>query len=302
MFVLFQCSPLLRRAVPDMNMRPRPSAYPRLDDPTKLGTNPGRTYRFFTGNAVFPCETHLQPSAPVPVCCVSLSEPVQLWHLLQSNAHYSRVVSYGLSYVNFSYSHVVAATNEDRGTPEAVSLAMLPQLLSQQKHGFVPSTATATVDPGFSINVTNTTRSIHHVQSITFNPSRSIHHVQSITFNPSRSIHQRDQHGRPRRRRRRAWVLDATASWPRWCPTQDAGGLPACARASAVQPAGHAVSCSDGLLPRERGRCTRGCAWRLDVVIWRRRGGRLCPALAAGTLVTRLPRGILTLTITGSLT
>lgn len=156
MFVLFQCSPLLRRAVPDMNMRPRPSAYPRLDDPTKLGTNPGRTYRFFTGNAVFPCETHLQPSAPVPVCCVSLSEPVQLWHLLQSNAHYSRVVSYGLSYVNFSYSHVVAATNEDRGTPEAVSLAMLPQLLSQQKHGFVPSTATATVDPGFSINVTNT--------------------------------------------------------------------------------------------------------------------------------------------------
>jgi hypothetical protein len=180
MFVLFQCSPLLRRAVPDMNMRPRPSTYPRLDDPTKLGTNPGRTYRFFTGNAVFPCETHLQPSAPVPVCCVSLSEPVQLWHLLQSNAHYSRVVSYGLSYVNFSYSHVVAATNEDRGTPEAVSLAMLPQLLSQQKHGFVPSTATATVDPGFSINVTNTTRSIHHVQSITFNPSRSIHHVQSI--------------------------------------------------------------------------------------------------------------------------
>merc|ERR1712093_169629 len=43
----------------DFNMRPGPSAWPRPDcpepyDACKLGTNPGRTHRFFTGKAVLP--------------------------------------------------------------------------------------------------------------------------------------------------------------------------------------------------------------------------------------------------------
>merc|ERR1719330_856196 len=44
----------------DFNMRPGPSSWPRPDCPREqwghcpLGTNPGRTYRFYTGDAVVP--------------------------------------------------------------------------------------------------------------------------------------------------------------------------------------------------------------------------------------------------------
>merc|ERR1711959_639943 len=43
----------------DFNMRPGPSLWPRPDCPEpytacKNGTNPGRTYRFYTGKAVVP--------------------------------------------------------------------------------------------------------------------------------------------------------------------------------------------------------------------------------------------------------
>lgn len=43
----------------DFNMRPGSSAYPRPDCPApykgcKMGTNPGRTHRFYTGKAVVP--------------------------------------------------------------------------------------------------------------------------------------------------------------------------------------------------------------------------------------------------------
>ena len=45
----------------DFNMRPGPSSFPRpdctqIDDPDSCerGTNPGRTYRFFTGEPVVP--------------------------------------------------------------------------------------------------------------------------------------------------------------------------------------------------------------------------------------------------------
>merc|ERR1711957_813558 len=43
----------------DFNMRPGPSVWPRPDCPApykdcKLGTNPGRTHRFYTGKAVVP--------------------------------------------------------------------------------------------------------------------------------------------------------------------------------------------------------------------------------------------------------
>merc|ERR1711907_709615 len=41
----------------DFNMRPGPSLFPRPDctkEPCEMGTNPGRTYRFYTGTAVMP--------------------------------------------------------------------------------------------------------------------------------------------------------------------------------------------------------------------------------------------------------
>ena len=44
-------------AIVDMNMRPGPSAFPRPDCPPPfnscaLGSNPGRTHRFYTGDPV----------------------------------------------------------------------------------------------------------------------------------------------------------------------------------------------------------------------------------------------------------
>merc|ERR1719502_141799 len=46
-------------AIFDFNMRPGPSLFPRPDCPApyndcKMGTNPGRTHRFYTGKAVVP--------------------------------------------------------------------------------------------------------------------------------------------------------------------------------------------------------------------------------------------------------
>ena len=43
--------------LPDFNMRPGPSTFARPDctsKPCKMGTNPGRTHRFYTGKPVVP--------------------------------------------------------------------------------------------------------------------------------------------------------------------------------------------------------------------------------------------------------